>query len=467
MTIEEILQLPPEEAWEQLTAKEERPVDKDTIAAQLDPAQHNVMSTSVRPDKPVKKAEGKDSKGEVVYRETTEPVNRIAIALQELIVDRAVGFILGNPVELLSSPESEQETELLNMVKRAWDKNKLDFVSREVARTLFSETEVAELWYIVTDEEFWKDEGIVIRPKVKILKPSDGNELIPTFDQYDDMIAFSRLYKITRGDDKVEVLEVYTKDSIIRYENAQSITLVEKKANPFGKIPVVYYSQPYPDWFKVQILIERLETLLSNFGDTNDYFGSPMVFVEGKILGFAEKGQQGKVLQGETGTKASYLSWDSAPEAIKLEIETLMELIHTITQTPNISFSQMKGLGNLSGVALKMMFLDAHMKVENKIEVMGQMFQRRINLLKKVCTIANIRLEPALKTLDIEPMFTPYLPRNEKEEMETLTTGTGGKAVMSQKTAVKNNPFVQNADAEMEAIEAEAKEAATRQTFEL
>ena len=466
MTIEEIIQLEPDEAWSLLTEKEDRLVDAETIESQLNPEEHDVMDTTIRPDKTVKKYAGKDNAGKSIYTESSQSVNRLAVPFQELIVNRAVGFILGNPVELISNPESDQDVSLFDMVKRSWDKNKMDYVNREIARTLFSETEVAELWYVVKDDTFWKEDGIVVRPKVKVLKPSDGNTLIPIFDEYDDMIAFSRLYTIERDDTDIEVLDVYTAEKIYRFENADSIGLVDVQTNPFGKIPVIYYSQPYPDWYKVQMLIDRFETLMSNFADTNDYFGSPMVFLNGKVEGFAQKGEQGKVLQGEKGSTAQYLSWDSAPDAIKLEIETLKELIYTLTQTPDISFSQMKGLGNLSGVALKMMFLDAHMKVENKIEIMGQMFQRRINILKKICTIANIKLEPALKTLDIEPMFTPYLPRNEAEEIDTLTTATGGKAVMSQKTAIKYNPFVQNADAEIDVIAKEAEEAASRQTYE-
>lgn len=44
--------------------------------------------------------------------------------------------------------------------------------------------------------------------------------------------------------------------------------------------------------------IERMEELLSNCGDTNDYFGYPSYVVSGEIEGFAEKGEQGKVYNG-------------------------------------------------------------------------------------------------------------------------------------------------------------------------
>lgn len=469
--LQAILSLELDDAWDVLTTKPERNVELDDIAKQLDPEQHSVFDLSVRPDKTVKKVDGKNADGSDRIVESTQAVNRIAIPMQELVVNRAVGFTLGFPVELKADAEEGGETELRWRVQKVWDDNKLKYKDRELARTLFSETEAAELWYFTTDEEYWEKEGIKLRPKIKLLKPSEGNNLIPKFNEYGDLVMFAREYtakRVVEGEEvEVETLEVWTNEKHVLLEKTDDGTsMVKNEANLLKKIPVIYYSQPYPEWYKVQVMIDRLETLLSNFGDTNDYFGSPMVYVEGKVTGFASKGEQGKVLQGEKGSRAQYLSWDSAPDSVKLEIETLIELIHTSTQTPNISFSQMKGLGNLSGVALKLMFLDAHMKVENKIEVLGEMFQRRINLLKRMCVIADISLEQYSRGLEIEPVFRPYMPRNEKEDIETLTTATGGRPVMSQRTAMANNSFVVDVDREIEYLEEEDKAASTRQTFE-
>lgn len=471
MKLEDILKLDLEDAWELLTSKPERLVDAETIDKQLDPAQHDVFDPTIRPRKVIKKQDGTNADGSPRMVESLQEVNRIAIPFQELIVNRTVGFVLGYPVTLRADAEEGGETELRWMVQKVWDDNKLAYKDRQIARTLFSETEVAELWYFTEDDEYWEKDGLKLRPKMKLLKPSEGNKLIPKFDKYGDMKMFAREYLITEFVDgeeiEIEALELWTSEKyILLHKTDDGISIVENKPNLIKKIPVIYYSQDYPEWTKVQVMIDRLESLLSNFGDTNDYFGSPMVFVEGEVKGFAQKGEQGKVLQGEKGSKAEYLSWDSAPDSIKLEIETLIELIHTCTQTPNISFSQMKGLGNLSGIALKLMFMDAHMKVENKIEILGEMFQRRINLLKAMCTLADVSLETHLKGLEIAPVFKPYMPRNEKEEMETLTIGTGGKGVMSQRTAMENNPFITDVDREIEHLAEEASEAAKRQTFE-
>ena len=52
----------------------------------------------------------------------------------------------------------------------------------------------------------------------------------------------------------------------------------------------------------------------------------------------------------------------------------------------------------------------------------------------------------------IEPEFTFYMPRNLQEQINMLVTATGGRAIMSRKTAIENNPFVVNSEAEFEDI---------------
>jgi len=323
MTIEEILKLTPDEAYKELQIKESPKVSSDEVSNQYDPYKHNVMDAVKRPMKTVKKPSGKDAKGEITYTDKLEEVNRISIPFQQIIVERAVGFLLGNPVWIQAGTDDKKALELLAMVQKIWDDNKLDSINREIARTLFSECEVAELWFQTIDPEYWDKPNIKIKPKVKVLKPSDGNGLYPYYDEYGDMVAFSREYTIKRDSKSITKMDTYTATDIYRFEKNDAGVQMTAEKNLAGKIPVVYYTQPYPEWYLVQTMIDRFETLMSNFGDTNDYFGSPMIAVTGKVNGFAEKGQQGKMITIEKEGKAEYLSWDHAPESVKLEIATL------------------------------------------------------------------------------------------------------------------------------------------------
>jgi SPP1 family phage portal protein len=480
MTIEEIVQLP---IAEQITALQYKSVELpsyDELAAQYDPDQHAVFSTTRRPPKTVVRGSGRLGPDNKEIMETqTEDVNRIAVPFQRIIVDRTIGFLLGNPVKMRQFVEKDQQQQdqeiLAAMVQKTMDDNKIDSFNRMLARAVMSECEAAELWYVVEDPGFWRSRikssaNLILKLRSKILSPSRGDKLYPLFDASGDMIAFSREYQIKTGAKTEQHFDTYTAQWIIlRQKDAGGEWVEQRAANLMQKIPVIYYSQPMPEWHTVQSMIDRFETKLSNFADTNDYFGSPMVKVSGEVVSLPGKTSSGKVLMLEQGASADYMSWSHAPESEKLEFELLEKLIYANTQTPNISFEQMKQIGGgLSGFAIKLMFTDAHLKVANKIELFGEMFQRRFNLLKHVCgTVLNVALAPVVDILWIEPQFTPFLPKNTMEEIQTLAMARANKPLLSNETALENNPLVTEVETEMERMKADANDELALTTAEL
>lgn len=469
--IKDTLSLDAATVYKTLSVKATPTVSNEDITKQLDPNQHAVFDTAKRQKKNVKKPNGRvDEKNQPLYDLSQEEVNRSGVGFQQIIVNRAVGFLLGIPVKLRSYAADDPQKKLAAMVQKTWDDNKLDFFNRKLARKVLAECEAAELWYLVNDDgSFWASlwakvkaavglSGGKFKLRVRLLSSSLGDNLFPHYDEYGDMDAMSREYITDDGTKKTTHFDIYTAEQVVSLIKGDNGWVeVSRIANSFKKIPIVYYQQDYPEWYLVQGLIERYETLLSNFADTNDYFGSPMIKVTGNVMGFANKGEQGKVLQLEKGADADYLAWQNAPEAIKLELETLEKHIYGLTQTPNISFENMKDMGDVSGVALKLKFLDAHLKTENKIELFGEMFLRRINLLKSVLgTVVDASLAPQVPLLEMEPIFTPYLPKNQKEETEILTTATG-KPIMSIKTALEHNSLVGDVDEELRRMDEEAK----------
>lgn len=464
MTIEEIFALKDFAAIKyELTKKVAPNVASDVCIKQFDPTKHGVFDEAIRPKKIVKKASGqKDTKGEPLYTDVQEEVARIAIPFQQIIVERAIGFLLGNPIEITAKggDDGDLQKKLIAMIGKIWSKNKLDYRNKDVARKMFSECEVAELWYLVDAEEgYWGDlsKG-KFKPKMRILAESLGDKLYPCFDGTGDMIAFSREYTIINNNKNEIRFDVFTADRTVKYLTIDGQTTTESIPNQFKKIPVVYYRQDYPDWYIVEAMIERLETGVSNRADSNDYSGAPITVVKGDLKGFASKGEQGKVLQVSDGGDVQYLESTNAPESVKLEWETLREFILSMTQTPDISFSQMKGLGAVSGIALKLMFMDAHMKARNKEGTFGESIQRRINLLMSIIgNVIDTGLGQTIKTLDLVPVFVPYLPTNEKEEVDIISVAkTAG--VMSVETGVRRNPLVSDVDAELALIKADGEQ---------
>ena len=456
---------------------------KEEYTAQIDPKLHDVMDAQKRPNKMVVVDKSADDYGEVLnvnpnaeeQREGVrlEQVARIALAIQRLIRDRAVSFTFGNPVTYNSNPEDDKQAAVLQAIKRVFYDVKISTVNRRAARNIYGTTEVAELWYQVQGDEH-ELYGFKTKKKFKValFSPAFGDTLYPYFDENRDMVAFSREFTRKGADLKTRTyFETYTKDYHYLWscenKDGQKSGLWElaegyPKKLAIGKIPVVYGCQPKVEWEDVQTLIDRLEKLLSNFADTNDYHASPKIFVEGKIVGFARKGEAGGIIEGEEGAKAQYLSWQSAPESVKLEIETLLKMIYTITQTPDISFDTVKGIGSVSGIALKLLFMDAHLKVQDKCEIFNDYLQRRINVVKAFLKVANKQEEgwgEAADKLIVEPIITPYIIEDEQSKINLLTAANGNKQIASRKATVQRLGWADDPDEEIKQIEAEeAKE---------
>lgn len=421
--------------------------------AQLDVRNHDVMSAALRPDK---QKEIEDDNGNVTV--STVYVTRLPIPMQKVIVDRAAAFLCGNPIQLVSQPTTDVEANLLSLVKKVWDDNKLDYESMDLASMMMGECQCAELWYIQkATPEYWAgtaNEGKNYRLRCKILAPSLGDRLFPVFDSTGDMIAFGRGYSVkVNGQDEAH-FDIYTNDwyYLGKYNNGWEFTT---EPNMVKKIPVIYYSQPLPEWYDVENAIKRLEKTKSNLGDTNDYFASPMITASGEIIGFADKEDQGKVLKLENGAQVGYLTWDNAPESIKLELNELKSDIYDLTDTPNISFKEMKDIGNFSGIALKMLFMAAHMKAAKKETKFGKGIQRRVNYIKAALLFINTSLSKA-QALNIKPNFEYYLPKDLNEIITTITSAVQpGTAIMSQETAVGMNPLVEDPKKELELMQKE------------
>ena len=456
--------------------------NSDQYREQIDPKCHEVMDTQKRPDKRVVVDPKAEDYGEVRNvnpnseeenpREGVryEKVARIALAIQRLIRDRAVSFTFGNPVTYNCNPEDDKQAAVLQAIKRIFYDVKIGTINRRAARNIYGTTEVAEYWYAVPAEKHsLYGFETPMKFKVALYSPAFGDKLYPYFDENRDMIAFSREFaKKTAEGKTLTYFETFTKDthylwSCANAGNGQKTELWEQvegypKKITIGKIPVIYGCQPKVEWEDVQSLIDRLEKLLSNFADTNDYHASPKIFVEGKIIGFARKGEAGGIIEGEEGAKAQYLSWQSAPESVKLEIETLLKMIYTITQTPDISFDTVKGIGSVSGVALKLLFMDAHLKVQDKCEIFNDYLQRRINVVKAMLKEANSKEEgwkEAADKLIIEPVITPYIIEDEQTKINILTAANGNKQIASRRATVQRLGWADDTDEEIKAIEAE------------
>lgn len=400
------------------------------------PQFHKVNNYISRPKKVIVKPDPygvADKFGNVPNVTVFQDLNRVSLALQKLIVSRKTAFVTGGTVNLKSKPLDDTEQRMYDEVQAVWRQNKLQFRNADLFKKLASETECCEIWYSVVN-------GTDVKMKMNIFSPQMGYELIPVFDNTQDLIAFGLKYQVKNGTETTNKLDLYDSEKITKYTQniGYTWTIENVIKHAYGKIPVIYYNIGQSVWQDVQNMIERLEFLMSNFADTNDYNGSPILFAEGEITGWADKGESGKVIQGNGGAKLSYVNWDSAPQSIRMEIEKLLDFIYTITQTPNISFQEMKGIGgNISGAAWDRIMIDAHLNaMDFHNGAYGEGIQRRVNFIKNALAAIDNALNVAVD-LEITPVFSLFSIDDKTDRIDTAMKANGGKPVMSQKESIQ------------------------------
>ena len=442
------------------------PVAIADFKKQWEPAEHDILDIGKTPNKLVTY---KDRETDKIQTKTVG-INRIPIPAQKDIVKKAVAFLFDNDVEVSAETKDDNDILLLSALKKILDDNKADSQNRVIAKNLFRSTQVAEIWWAQTVEQH-EDYGFSskIRLRMSVFSPWNGDELFPYFDLRGDMVAFSRRFKIIDIDNKeVQHFETYTEDYYYLWNTSGSDWgLIKREPNLLKKIPVVYAEQDNTEWADVQWAIDRLEKRFSKHGDTNDYNGDPIVVMEGDMVDMPDKEDAGKAFTVEKGGKLYYLSWDHAPESVRMEIENLFKVLDRYTQTPNITLDSIKGIGAVSGITLRFLFMDAHLKVLDKREIFDPYLKRRANLLKAFIAYINSGLKTSAGRLNIKSKITPYTVPDPVERVNVLIAANGGKPIISQKAAVAEGAMTRDTDADYQQILEESKESTAGIPFEL
>ncbi len=396
---------------------------------------------------------GKTHEIEAQYK--TEPVNRIAIPLEQDIVNIQTAFTVGTEPSIDCTPTDDDEKKLLDAVKSVFKSNKIKYQNKKIVRAWLAEQEVAEYWYATDDDsfwaKFWKKVKTSFGGKVKPIKklksvlwsPFRGDKLYPFFNDEGDLVAFSREYKKKLMDDsEITCFMTITDKMVYQWNLSKGYEERTPFAHGFSKLPVLYAYRSEPYCKKIKTFRVRLEKLLSNYADCIDYHFFPLLKLVGSVAGFAGKTKD-RIVKLEDGADAQYLTWNQVPETIRFEAETLTNNAYDMSNTPRISFETLKGVGKASGTAFRFMFMGAHMSVSNHAEVIGEFLQRRVNFLVSALGAINpTEFNKASQTIDIETDLVPYMIDSEDDNVNTAVRAVEGK-IWSRREGIM---FAGNAD---------------------
>lgn len=398
------------------------------------------------------------------------PQVKLSIPFQKKIVTNSTAFEVGKPITLIADTNNKN-AKLPDLIKKLWKSNRIDYLIQKLVYLKKAQTEGALLFYIsdVKENSFLKKimNKMSISSKkeikIKILDNRKGN-MYPYFDEYGDMIAFVWEFKTKVEENTTTHTWVY--DDTFVYKTVSDSNEINREPHGFDRIPIVYVEQENPEWEDAQVLIDRYEVALSKLSGSNDYTAHPMVKIFGKVLNAPEKDEDGKawmipIEYDEDGNEVKgdvqLITNPNSSESVELELDKIENLIWSITSTVNLSFNNVKGLGNISGIALTLMFLDSNIKASLNEGDNRTMIERIINvLISGVVTTMNTRLKSESNDLLFDVQFNSILPTDLKEAVETVSRAVES-GVMSKRTAVEYLDMNQNTEEELEMINNEMK----------
>lgn len=413
------------------------------LQEQYEPSKHPVVTDKLYRDK--------------VTRKGIEKMTRITLGWQKLATKRMAELMFGIPVQRVYKANNDAEKQVAEIMEAIFRKNRIDSINIERGRYLFASCENVTLWYSQEIDTEYASNKSKYKLRCKNFSPMNGTAIYPLFDEYDDMIALSFEYSRIEDGRSITYFETYTDDTHIRWRNAGG-HIEEEMREPIEllKIPAIYTYRTEPIWEDQSENVYEAEWTLSRNGNYIRKNARPnwVIFSDNNIKYGTEPGGDNagrNVLQYGQNDKAQYVTWQQAIDSIKFHVEEIKRNFFMQLQLPDMSMDSMKATP-MSGEARKMMFIDAQMKVTDESGIWLETFDREINVVRAFMKKMYPQLTSAIDSLQVEIVITPYQIRDDAERINNLSNATGGKPIMSQRTAISNLGYVENVDKELEDI---------------
>lgn len=445
---------------------------------------HVVYDKNKRKDmRTITRDEWYDSKGVLHPAEyEKEEVARIGLPIEQDICNIHTAFSVGNEPELKSDTEDQKELDLLSVVRRIGRENKLRFQNKREMRSWLSEQEVCEYWYRVDASGFWKKVwgkvaslvGIKVQPdyklRMQVWSPFRGDHLYPIFsDDGNDYLGILREYEYKLPNHSIMYCAMLVTDEWV-YQIQRSIKTPWEDSpgypfkHGFRKNPTIYSYRPAALCADIKGIRESLETLTSDFSDAIRMNFFPKLILEGDLAnGGAENIGKSHLLKIQGGGKAYYLDWHQTSDMVKTQMDNLLVRAYSLTNTPLISFDQLKNSGTFpSGTSFEYMFMATLFAVDRHWEDMGEFYQRRANFLISAVGDLIPDLQDASNTVDATVVQKPYRIEDLSKRIQDAVDATSG-GVMSKKQGVMLVGIVDDYKTELEEIEEDEKKAQQKQ----
>ena len=368
-------------------------------------------------------------------------------------------FMFAIPVKRIyhNTEGFEVRQQIAKAIEAIYKYARIDSENIKRGTAYFASCEIFTIWYVVEKPNSLYGFNSKYKLKCKTYSPMEGVKLFPLINELDDMLAMSFEYKKKVQDEEITYFETYTADKHYKWRQngsvweqvgtAENITLL--------KIPGIYAFRPVPIYHGLTRIRKELEYTLSRNSDVIAYNAAPVIKIAGQIKGEEDKGESRRIYRVENGGDVSYVSWSQAIEALKYHVDTLLKLYWMQSQMPDISFDNMKSLGNIGYDARQMLLTDAHLKVGDESGTWIEFFERESSVIKEFLKHMNASWANEIDNVEIEHIITPFIQNDEDAIADRLLKLNGGKPIMSQLESIQQAGYSNDPQSTLEQIQKE------------
>lgn len=414
--------------------------------------------------------------------------NRVASGFPKFITNVRTGYMLGNPIKYEFNGNDDKVTELIDQFNNRND----DAYHNKVMKQNLSITGRAyELVYTQPAKQDANGNYQTADLSIKAIDPATAFVVYDTTIEANSLFGV-RYYLVDYNNNPVYYIYVYTDNTIFYYQadltaNNGDWQFINQESHPFQDVPLTEYlnnDNRTGDWESKLDEIDAYDQGLSEMANSQEDFANAKLKITGDI-DFSDKarpvldnmgnpvldkdGNEIKVPIVDTAdpyimlkpsiipsaagantvvtSDASYITKQLNEAGWKIYMDRLAADIHKDTNTPDTSDQNFGG--NASGVAMsyKLWGEDQERSMQEALFTRGLM--RRLRLLATYWftngLISNYQL-----INDIQPVYTPNLPKNDQEIVDNLTalTNTG---LFSEETLRNYASSVTGVDSDTEA----------------
>ena len=368
------------------------------------------------------------------YADASKECNHIVTNYCKIIADTYSGYICGKPITYMSNDDITDIQEVINYNDS--EAEDIAFLSNALV-------------YGVAYELHWLDK--YAKERYSQINPSSA------FAIYDntldcELLYFVRWYEANNFDESdLHYVEVYSAHDIRVYEThglGGALRLVEAKPHYFKDVPVsVFYLNDTEEsiFNPIMSLNDAYNELQSSeIDDFNAWVDAYLVLsgVDADADDIASM-KENRVLVLPEGASAQWLTKSANDTQIVNMLDNIKKNIFKVSACPDMADETFLAQ---SGTALAYKLVGFENVASSIVTKFHKAIQRRIEL---ICNVLSLKATDAIWR-DIRINFTRNLPHNITETIQLINNLHG---VVSDKTLLAQLPFVDDIEAELEAVQ--------------